>query len=48
MGVTVSPGGCGGQSWGALYKDSQGNLQGVTKLSLKGGDAGKSKVKLKG
>lgn len=56
LGATVGPGGvCGTtQCWSALgstgvgYKNSAGNADGITKLSLKSGDAGKSKVQVKG
>lgn len=55
IGVTVGPGGmCGtSQCWSAIgssgwgYRNSTGNAHGVTKLSLKGGTAGKPKVKVK-
>jgi hypothetical protein len=56
MGATVAPGGlCGGNPcWSALgtsgwsYKNSAGNGNGITKLSLKGGAVGKPKVQVKG
>ena len=50
MGATVAP----GAPWRALgssgwdYKNKTGNADGITKLSLKGGAAGKSKLQAKG